>query len=91
VAFGVPSISKLNGFTATFHCFPAGTTWSVTVWANQLGTWKAYLAGSATIAPGTNYSKTFGTPTQVLTGQTAYVRTCNSGTCYSSAQVTVGL
>ncbi len=93
VAFGVPSISKLNGFTATFHCFPAGTTWSVTVWAKQLGTWNAYAAvpGTATISPGTNYSKTFGTPTAVLTSQLAYVRTCRGGTCYSSAQVTVGL
>jgi hypothetical protein len=90
-AFFVPTISKLNGFTATYKCFPVGTKWTVTLWVQQLGTWKPFALAPATIGGGTYYSKKFSTPLLVLTGQSAYVETCRSGSgCYTSTIVTVG-
>ena len=90
VAFKVASISKLNGFTASYQCFPAGSTWSLTMFAFQLGAWKAYAVGSISIGSGSTSNKSFPTPPLVLTSQSAYVRTCRS-VCYASNTVVVGV
>lgn len=82
------SISKLNGFYATFKCFPVGT-WSVSV--VQLGTAYSTGASETILAPNSSYTGKFNTPTLVQAGVQAYVRACQSGTCYTSSAVTVGL
>jgi serine/threonine-protein kinase len=89
--FSVAAISKLNGFTATYQCFPIGSAWTVTLWAKAplLGTWTSYAEGSATMGSNKTYSQGFTTPLAVLTGYSAYVKTCRS-TCYVSATVVVG-
>ena len=49
-------------------------------------------AGSASVPSGsTSYSQHFATPLLVVAGQSAYIQVCNSGTCYNSNTVTVGL
>ena len=84
----VGPISTLNGFTVTFHYFASGGSWSVTVVA--AGTPRS--AGSASVPSGsTSYSQHFATPLLVVAGQSAYIQVCNSGTCYNSNTVTVGL
>ena len=90
IALKVPAISKLNGFTADFHCF-AGGTWTVTV----------IQGGSAYVAPGistasvpagqTDYNQHFNTPVPVLSLVSAFVRACNGSRCYDSAPVAVGV
>jgi serine/threonine protein kinase len=88
VVFKVESISKASGFTANYQCFPAGTTWTVTMLAYQLGGWKSYSVGSTTIGSGSTSSKPFSTPPLVLTDQSAYVHTCRS-ICFTSATMVV--
>jgi hypothetical protein len=85
------SLSKLNGIGTNYHCFGTGTTWNVTLYAKDavLG-WKSYLLGTATIGS-TTYSKTFSTPVLVLSGESAYVVTCRSSSCYNTVLATVGL
>jgi hypothetical protein len=86
VAVVVEKISKTNGFTATFRCFPAGV-WTVSVVQNG----QPFGAGSvATPGNAVDYQHAFRTPTLVLAGLSAYVMTCGAGTrCYRSAAVTV--
>ena len=83
----VPAISKAGGFTVTFHNFGGGT-WIVDV--IQGG--KAYEAGTANVAPGDTYSRSFATPLYVVAVADAYVlvRPNTGGTSFRSATVRVG-
>jgi Protein kinase domain len=81
----VSAVSKSNGFTAVFECFPPAA-WTVSV--VQGG--QPYGAGST--SGGNYYSQHFPTPTLVKAGFSAYVIACSkSGRCYGSRIVTVGL
>jgi len=92
VVFSVASISKLSGFTASYHCFSPGTNWIVTLWAKDLLTgWKSYAVGTAGMGSGTTSTKAFGTPAAVLTGESAYLVTCRSGVCFNTTPSTVGV
>jgi serine/threonine protein kinase len=84
----ISSISKLKGFTVTFHNFRAGG-WTVAV--VQYGTGRP--AGSVSLPSSATYSKAFATPTLVVSLANAYVLVCTSagGSCVSSATVLVRL
>ena len=64
----VPAISKLKGFTVTFHNLPRGT-WIVDVIQNGV----TNQAGSPIVTDGGTFSQSFVTPALVLVGQDAYV------------------
>ena len=83
----VPAISKAGGFTVTFYNFSGGS-WIVDV--IQGG--KAYEAGTANVAPGSSYSRSFTTPFYVVALADAYVvvRPSTGGTAIKSATVRVG-
>jgi serine/threonine protein kinase len=83
----VPAISKAGGFTVTFYNFGVGS-WIVDV--IQGG--KPYEAGTANVAPGGQYSRSFATPFYVVAVADAYVlvRPNTGGTTYRSATVRVG-
>ena len=89
IALRVPSISKAQGFTADFHCFPAGT-WTITV--VQLN--KQYsppLPNTASVPAGkADYFQHFATPIFVQLKINAFVRACMGSRCYDSSAVTVG-
>lgn len=79
-------MSKLKGFTVTFKCF-VKASWSVTVvqLSNRYSDGYAATPGNVVY-----YSQSYGTPTLVVVGVSAYVRVCSSSTtCYNSAAVAV--
>jgi serine/threonine protein kinase len=84
----VPSISKTNGFTVTFHNFRLGT-WTVDV----IQSGSASTAGSASVPGGSSYSQSFSTPLKIVALVDAYVIVCpnTGGSCLRSTTVRVGL